>query len=142
MTIIIPLQNFTINEYAAEFLTADSQCVNGRSKAEGLTALHLAVQGETDNDRLVSVLLQHRHIDVDARDADEWTPLHHACYRGFYRTVVALQNANFCYRNHEGDSPLHLAASNQHSAIFSALFECKAFKEKYCGNSDFIEVKV
>ena len=99
MFIIIPLQNFTINEYAAEFLTADSQCVNGRSKAEGLTALHLAVQGETDNDRLVSVLLQHRHIDVDARDADEWTPLHHACYRGFYRTVVALQNADFCCRD-------------------------------------------
>ena len=120
----------------------DSQFVNGISKAEGFTALHLAVQGETDNDRLVSVLLQHRHIDVDARDADEWTPLHHACYRGFYRTVVALQNADFCCRNHEGDSPLHLAASNRHFTTFSVLSKCEAFRERYQGNNDFLDLKV
>lgn len=118
------------------------QCVNERSKDEGYTALHLAVQGDTDNDELVSILLQHPHIDINARDADERTPLHHACHRGFSKSVVALQKADFCCRNHEGDSPLHLAASNQHSAIFSALFECKAFKETYCGNPDFIDVKV
>ena len=116
--------------------------MNGSSNDQEYTALHLAVRGDTDSDRLVSVLLEHPQIDMNVKDSDDWTPLHHACHRGFCRTVVALQNADFCCLNHEGDSPLHLAASNQHFDIFSALFECKSFRERYRGNPKFLAVKV
>ena len=56
--------------------------------------------------------------------------------------MIALQNANFCCLNHEGDSPLHIAAANQHTAIFTALSQCQTFKETYAGNRVFLEAKV
>lgn len=121
---------------------ADADIVNGKSNGQEFTALHLAVRSDIDNDRLVSLLLQHPKIDVNAADADDWTPLHHACHRGFTKTVVALLNADFCHLNHEGDSPLHLAASNQHTAIFSDLYECEPFSKRYCGNPEFLGLKV
>jgi ankyrin repeat protein len=132
-------QSDAIMEKLVDFL--DSDCVNGKSRGQEFTALHLAVRGDGDNDRLVFTLLRHPQIDVDVKDSDDWTPLHHACHRGLCKSIVALQNADFCLLNHEGDSPLHLAAANQHTAIFSALFESETFKKKYIRDPSFPEVK-
>ena len=110
---------------------ADSECVNDKSKDKGFTALHLAVRGDYENERLVLALLRHPNVQLDVRDSDDWTPLHHACYRGFCKSVVALQNANFCCLNHEGDSPLHIAAANQHTDIFCALSQCTTSNRMY-----------
>ena len=116
--------------------------MNGRSKGYGFTALHLAVQDDDDNDQLVSALMRHPRIDVNVRDADGRTPLHHVCQRGLCKTVVTLQNVDFCCHNIGGYSPLHLAASNHHSALFSALSECESFKERYTGSPEFLGVRV
>ncbi|CAI8040068.1 Transient receptor potential cation channel subfamily A member 1 homolog [Geodia barretti] len=126
-------------EKLVEFL--DSECINEKSKEKEFTALHLAVRGDNENDRLVLALLRHPKVELDVKDSDDWTPLHHACYRGFCNIVIALQNANFCCLNHEGDSPLHIAAANQHTAIFTALSQCQTFKETYAGNRVFLEAK-
>ena len=123
-------------------ISVDSESVNAKSKDQEFTALHLAVRGDMDNDKLVSALLRHPKIERDVRDSDDWTPLHHACHRGLINSVLALQNANFCCVNYEGDSPLHLAAANQHAAIFSALSKCESFRKKYVGNPELLEAKV
>ena len=112
------------------------------TSGQEFTALHFAVRSDNDNDALVNLLLQHPLIDINVMDADDWTPLHHACHRGFYKTVVALQNADFCRLNHEGDSPLHLAASSHHITIFSKLKECESFCTKYCESPEFLGLKV
>lgn len=102
----------------------------------------MAVQSGSDS--LVMHVLKHPNIDVNVTDADDWTPLHHACHRGLTNTVMALhlRNADFCCLNYEENSPLHIAASNQHTAIFSALNDCEPFCEKYGGNPKFLDLKV
>ena len=103
------------------FIAAKADIVNERSKDhEQATALHLAVKGDSDNDGLVSTLLQHLKIDTNIQDAEKWSPLHHACQRGFSKSVLALHCADFCCLDNEGDSPLHLAASYQpvHSDLY------------------------
>jgi ankyrin repeat protein len=135
------LQSEHIIEKLVEFLK-DSDSVNGKSTSgQEFTALHLAVRCDSDNDALVTLLLQHPQIDINVTDADDWTPLHHACHRGFYKTVVALQNADFCRINHEGDSPLHLAASSHYTTIFSELRECESFCKKYSKKPEFLGLK-
>ena len=100
------------------------------------------MRGDTDNERLVSALVHHPKIDLNVRDSDDWTPLHHACHRGLCKSVIVLQDAQFCCLNYERDSPLHLAAANQHSDIFAALYESESFRTKYVGNPEFLEMKV
>ena len=116
--------------------------MNDTSKDQGLTALHIIVRGETDNERLVSTLLNHPRINVNVQDGEKWTALHHLCQRGFPGAVLSLQTADFCCLNQEGDSPLHLAAANLHSNIFSRLAECESFKTRYRNNPCFTELKV
>ena len=102
----------------------------------------MAVTADKENERLISVLLKHPRIGINVQDANGWTPLHHACQRGFLRVVSALQHADFCCVNNDEDSPLHLAVSNQHTKIFDYLAECEAFQKEYVNNSIFTEVKV
>ena len=120
---------------------ADSDTVNSKaSKNPKYTALHMAVRSGKLS--LVTQLLQHPRIDVNVTDADNSTPLHHACRRGFTEIVLALVNANFCCRNRKGYPPLHLAAANQHTSVFTALLECEPFCARYCHNPDFLGLKV
>ena len=122
---------------------AASDVVNKKSTSgQEFSALHIAVRSDNDNDALVKLLLQHPLIDMNVTDADDWTPLHHACHRGFHKAVVALQNADFYRINHEGDSPLHLAASSHHITIFSKLKECESFCTKYREKPEFLRLKV
>ena len=120
---------------------ADSDSVNGKTRNnQEYTALHMAVR--SGNLCLVTQLLKHPCIDVNLTDVDDWTPLHHACFRGFTEITLALVNADFYCRNQEGDSPLHLAASNLHTSIFTALHECEPFCEKYHRKPEFLGLKV
>ena len=102
----------------------------------------MAVMGDEENERLISALLKHLRIGKNVQDANGWTPLHHACQRGFWMAVSALQCADFCCVNSDEDSPLHLAVSNQHTKIFEELAESEAFQMRYVNNPIFTEVKV
>ena len=102
----------------------------------------MAVMGDEENERLISALLKHPRIGINVQDANGWTPLHHACQRGFSRAVSALQCADFCCVNSDGDSPLHLAVSKQHTNIFEELEKSEAFRTRYANDPIFTEVKV
>ena len=119
----------------------DAVIVNEKSSDQRLTALHLTVMGETDDDRLVSALLKHPRIDVNVCDGEDRTPLHHACQRGFSKAVSALNLADFCSLDCDGDSPLHLAASNQCTAIFDALSQCETFRTRCTNDPSFTKLK-
>ena len=116
--------------------------VNEKSIDQEFTALHLAVHGDIDNERLVTAIMKHTEINVNEKDVDGWTPLHHACHRCFFKSVVALQNADFCCTNNDGDTPLHLAIKGKHTEIFSALNECDTFKDAYFEQPKFLEATV
>lgn len=127
--------------YDPLYVPTDATTVNGKTvNSQEFTALHMVTQGGHLN--LVNTLLQHPLIDVNVTDSGNCTPLHHACYHGYTGIVMALHDANFCCTNQEGDSPLHLAISNQHIGIFSALKECDPFSEKYARNPQFIQLQV
>ena len=96
---------------------------------------------------LVNTLLSHSNITVDSKDHNEWTPLHHACAKGFVQIVIALCNkeAKFCTANKDGDYPLHLAAAHNHVAVFSSLKNHQHFTQIYLEgvhNAIFVNLKV
>lgn len=119
--------------------------VNAQGSEEKLTPLHMAVcSGDIE---LVQVLLDHPHINVDSIDLNMWTPLHHACSKGFSDIVIALydKGANFCNPNKDGDYPLHLAAAHNHVVVFSSLMDHQPFKQMYMDgahNDTLVNLKV
>ena len=132
------IQTFLIIITAA----GDTNIINEKSSDRGFTALHMAVTRDKENKRLISALLKHPKIDINVQDANGWTPLHHACQRGFWMAVSALHCGDFCCVNSDEDSPLHLAVSNQHTRIFEELAESEAFQTRYKNDPTFTEVKV
>lgn len=99
------------------------------------TALHIAVR--SGNLHSVLALLQHSHLSLNEQDAEGWTPLHYACYYGHAAIVLALQKADFCARNMEGNYPLHLAASMHHAKVFTVLQSDEAFMQRCQTNRAF-----
>ena len=99
------------------------------------TALHIAVK--LGNLECVESLLQHPGILKDEQDSKGCTPLHYACSHGFADIVLLLQDADFCICNKNGESPLHLAAEERQTAVFTALGRSQFFKNKYRSDSYF-----
>lgn len=85
----------------------------------------------------VRILIHHPHIQLDAQDAEGLTPLHHACFHGFADIVLALREADFCIANTEGDFPLHLAASEYKTSVFTTLKKDQVFNKKCKRSSKF-----
>ena len=85
----------------------------------------------------VKILIHHPHIQLDVQDAEGLTPLHHACTHGFADIVLSLRDADFCIANTEGDFPLHLAASEYKTSVFSALKQDQVFNDKCITSTKF-----
>lgn len=73
---------------AVQLLKAGHQ-VEWAPDDEGLTFLHRMAQ-EVDSSALIETLISSGQFEVDARDKNGWTPLHHAAYNGRYENCVAL----------------------------------------------------
>jgi ankyrin repeat protein len=60
---------------------------------------------------------------VNAKNTDEWTPLHLAAQNGHLNVVKFLveQQAEMNMKNTNGSTPLHLAAQNGHLNVVKFL---------------------
>ncbi len=73
-----------------------------------------------------------RVIDINCRDAEGFTPLHHACCSGSQELVQFLlseKEVDFSVQDEKGNTPLHIAARLGFAAIISLLREAGADME-------------
>lgn len=83
---------------------------------KGRTALHVAARkGKVE---LIPLLVGAR-ADVNARDMDGWTPLHHAVFNSRSEVVHVLHShgAKLTFRSHRGITPFMLASSSDRVAV-------------------------
>ena len=89
---------------------------------EGSTALHMAIDGWTDNQLCVQALVDNGAA-LDARDVHGRTPLHFACLFG-YQYVIGLLDLNqmsfLCIKDNDGCTPLYYACMNSHLKFIQA----------------------
>ena len=96
----------------------------------GVTPLKLAVaHGHT---YVVHVLMIDYQCPVDVKDQDGYTALHYSCINGYVDIVKILVKckANVNARTDSGDTPLTLAAINEHDNIVHALlsdYNCEVY---------------
>ncbi|KAH8977684.1 ankyrin repeat-containing domain protein [Lactarius hatsudake] len=93
----------------------------------GQTPLHLVSQeeGPSNEDPNIARLLLERVMDVNARDNDQATPLHFACYRGNFETALVLldHGAEVNARDVDGQTPLLRISLGQNSRIAQLILE-------------------
>ena len=82
---------------------------------EGSTALHMAIDGWTDNKLCVQALVDNG-ATLDARDVHGRTPLHIASIRGHHRLrkLLAPSPESFHFKDNDGCTPLYYACKNSH----------------------------
>jgi len=92
--------------------------VNWKNGEDGLTVLHRAC--DKDHDAIVSILLAHPAIDVNAKDTRANTPFLGACFHGSTSCARLLLGDSRVLINEPNSSkhlPLYWAASEGHLAI-------------------------
>ena len=78
-----------------------------------------------DLTEVVMALLQEEELPIDARDVNQWTPLHHACIKGNMEVAMALvdRGADVHARDVDQRTPLHEACINGHLEFAMALVD-------------------
>eukprot|EP01138_Halocafeteria_seosinensis_P001905 gb/GECG01001951.1/.p1 GENE.gb/GECG01001951.1/~~gb/GECG01001951.1/.p1 ORF type:complete len:377 (+),score=58.59 gb/GECG01001951.1/:1-1131(+) len=89
--------------------------INGFDIQHGATPLHIAANVGAAN--VLCDLIEHYNAEVNAKDDDEWTPLHYAVYSGMFEIVYLLVNdyqANRQSTNTLGNTPSDLLDDTTH----------------------------
>nr|CCC93143.1 putative ankyrin repeat protein [Trypanosoma congolense IL3000] len=113
-----------VNEYVG-----NGGCVTDYDSHRMTLLHHAAFSG---NIRVVELILSAQEkgqkIDIDALDADGWTPLHYAADRGFVAVVEKLveEGANVNCRDQMRRTPLHLAAGRGQVDVVKRLLKVGA----------------
>ena len=113
-SIIIALCNSkcSVNAPFVPSKTSDSNVLYN----EGSTALHMAIDGWTDNQLCVQELI-FNGAAPDARDVHGRTPLHIASMWGHHRLIKLLAPSpeSFNFKDNDGCTPLYYACKNSHA---------------------------
>ena len=90
---------------------------------EGSTALHMAIDGWTDNRLCVQALVDNGAA-LDVKDVHGRTPLHIASIRGHHRLIKLLAPSpeSFHFKDNDGCTPLYYACKNSHLKCIRKLF--------------------
>ncbi|XP_053348677.1 transient receptor potential cation channel, subfamily N, member 1 [Clarias gariepinus] len=104
------------HEEIADILLSYKAFVNAKTKL-GLTALHLSAQ--TGSSHLVELLIMTHEASTDTLTLRQQTSLHLAAISGKLDACNSLLNfgADITAKDIDGQTPLHLAAENDHSDV-------------------------
>ena len=82
---------------------------------EGSTALHMAIDGWTDNLMCIQAIVDNGAV-LDARDVHGCTPLHIASMWGHHHLIELLAPSpeSFHFKDNDGCTPLYYACKNSH----------------------------
>ena len=89
---------------------------------EGSTALHMAIDGWTDNQLCVQALVDNGAA-LDTRDVHGRTPLHLACIVGYQYLIGSLDTEQISFlsiKDNNGCTPLYYACKNSHLKCIQA----------------------
>jgi ankyrin repeat protein len=106
-------------------LSNNATRMNINSYPESTTILHIAARSGLTS--VVSKLVNERHV-LSLQDSYGRYPIHEACVGGYIETIglllkVSESNSISARRDHEGATPLHLAAEAGHTRAVEVLVE-------------------
>ena len=81
---------------------------------------------------IVKYLLK-QNVDADAKNINNQTALHNACFKGAHEIVKLLLDHGVIYdsKNLDGDKPAHLAVKGKHTLNYFFL-SCSLFVSRNC----------
>ena len=110
-----------------KFLIKKGASVNAETNKINCTPLHCAKNPE------ITKILIDNGANVDAKDNDDWTPLHIAVNKTTDIVKVLLENgAQIDTKNKDGDTPLHIASYNGQLEIVKLLIQHSAQVDARC----------
>ncbi|KAL7925178.1 ankyrin repeat-containing domain protein [Trichoderma austrokoningii] len=111
---------------STQYNTYDNYTLQSSMQFDSVDAVSRAARSLLPDD--MWLLLTRDDVEINWRDDDGWTPLHHAVSTGDKATVEMLlaRGADINCVNTAGESPICLAAEEGHEDIFKLLIDAKA----------------
>ena len=107
-----------------EFLVQNAKTRLVWKDKEGLPVLHLSIRSDCSID--IQKLLIDFGVDLNERDNNGWTPLHHAARKGNFELIKFLNSkamtSPFTQKDNKGIYPICWAALYKHIKVFKLLF--------------------
>lgn len=82
--------------------------------SKGMAPIHLTIGRIDDNMFMFNTLIESGRVDINVKDNDGATLVHHACHRGNLQILDRFveQGLDLNVRDNEGNTPLHYARKN------------------------------
>ena len=102
-----------------------------KTDTNGHNALHLAARG--GHEGFINLMLDKTAIDINSRDNDGWTPLHHACAKEKPLAIMLLieKGADVNAVDNDGMTPLHRAMTEGSDDAIDAYVKALGAKADY-----------
>ena len=114
-------------------------CLINKADNSSCTPLHDAAKN--GNSKQVTMLLDRGSMILNT--ADCYTPLHYACFRGHLNVATKLLKRHPFQKDlvtKNGDTALHLAATNGHSSIVKLLLDCGVSITHNAQQASFLDI--
>lgn len=122
---------YTCNDNNLKHLVNCGNKIDEKLSIFGEAPIHKAVLSEEAHNVETLKAIIECEADVENIDANGWTALHHACYKGDFNTAQVLidAGANVNSFSNSKKSPIHLACLNNNYTCLNLLLSRKAYIE-------------